>query len=160
MSGTIICRTCAHRAHAAGQCSHLVQIAPDVRGLTRCQCRAAAPMAKGIVYISGPMTGHFEHNYAAFHAAAAAWRRAGWKVLNPAENFDGRTDLDYATYIREDIHQMLASTAIAMLPGWEESRGAKLELHMAQALGLALYYADVPGQPFIYCPTVVTAVQR
>jgi hypothetical protein len=37
-------------------------------------------------------------------------------VLNPAENFGGRTDLPYATCLREDLHQLLAATAIAMLP--------------------------------------------
>lgn len=43
------------------------------------------------VYIAGPMTGLPEYNFPAFHAAAKAWRDAGWEVLNPAEAFDGDT---------------------------------------------------------------------
>lgn len=41
------------------------------------------------LYLAGPMTGLPDFNYPAFHAAAAAWRAAGWTVANPAENFNG-----------------------------------------------------------------------
>jgi len=38
--------------------------------------------AKKRIYIAGPMTGHADHNYPAFHAAADRFQRAGWDVVN------------------------------------------------------------------------------
>lgn len=91
------------------------------------------------VYISGPMTGIPDWNYPAFNEAAARWRAAKWHVENPAENFGGRTDLPYHVNIREDINQLLRVDAIALLPGWSKSRGARFELRVAQMLELEVY---------------------
>lgn len=83
------------------------------------------------------MTGHDDHNFPAFHAAATRFRQAGWDVANPAENFDGRTDLPREAYLRADMVMLAQCDAIAMLPGWEDSRGAKLEYTVARELGCA-----------------------
>jgi hypothetical protein len=115
----------------------------EVRANIQAQLRAQP--SKGIVYISGPMTGHADFNYPAFHAAAEKWRAAGWEVLNPADNLNGETTHSYATYIREDLKMLGRATAIAMLPGWTQSRGAKLELLIAQALNLPVYIAAEVG---------------
>ena len=88
------------------------------------------------IYIAGPMTGLPEHNFPAFHAAAERLRKAGWEVVNPAENFGGRTNLPRERYLREDVAQLVRCDAVALLPGWEESRGAKLEYLLARELGL------------------------
>jgi hypothetical protein len=94
-----------------------------------------------VVYIAGPMTGRPEFNYPAFHAAAANWRRAGWAVLNPAENFGGDTTRDYREYMRADLRMLTEADAIAFLPGWTESRGARFEHGVALMLGLEMYDA-------------------
>jgi len=88
------------------------------------------------IYIAGPMTGLPEHNFPAFHAAAERLRKAGWEVVNPAENFGGRTNLPRERYLREDVAQLVRCDAIALLPGWKDSRGAKLEYLLARELGL------------------------
>ncbi|MBU0641297.1 MAG: DUF4406 domain-containing protein [Planctomycetes bacterium] len=88
------------------------------------------------IYISGPMTGHEDHNFPAFHAAAQRFREAGWDVANPAENFGGRTDLPREAYLRADMAMLAQCDAIALLPGWERSRGATLEAVLARELGL------------------------
>ena len=93
------------------------------------------------IYISGPMTGIEDHNFPAFHAAAARFRAAGWEVSNPAENFDGRTDLPRAVYLRCDIGMLSKCDAIALLPGWEKSRGATLEAILAAEMGLQFFDA-------------------
>lgn len=95
------------------------------------------------VYIAGPMSGLPDYNYPAFHAAAAIWRAAGWTVMNPAENFAGHQGLPYADYIRKDLADLMTCEAIAFLPGWENSKGAKLERHVAEVLGMAIYDATV-----------------
>ena len=91
------------------------------------------------IYIAGPMTGHADHNYPAFHAAAERFRQAGWQVVNPADNFDGRTDLPRETYLRADVALLVNSNAIALLPGWEESVGAKMEYLLARAFGMKVF---------------------
>lgn len=95
------------------------------------------------VYISGRMTGLPEWNFPAFHAAAAAWRAAGWDVVNPAEAFNGRTDLPYKDYVQNDVAVLKTCDAIAMLPGWDdpEARGSVWEWGIARGL-LGLYVFD------------------
>lgn len=91
-----------------------------------------------ILYVSGPMTGKPGYNFPAFRRVANELRAAGFAVLNPAENFGGATDLPRATYIRFDIHQVLAAEGIALLPGWKKSRGARLEVSIANELELII----------------------
>jgi len=93
------------------------------------------------IYIAGPMTGHEDHNFPAFHAAADRFRQAGWEVANPAENFGGRTDLPRETYLRADVALLSRCDAMAMLPGWERSHGATLEVVLAVELGLRFFDA-------------------
>jgi len=93
---------------------------------------------KGRIYLAGPMTGYPGHNFAAFYRAAERLRAAGWDVVNPAENFGGRTDLPRASYMRADVAALVECDAVALLPGWEVSRGAKVEYLLAREMGLAV----------------------
>jgi hypothetical protein len=63
-------------------------------------------------------------------------RQAGYEPLNPARNFDGQTDRDRAEYTRADMELLLRCDGLAMLPGWEQSRGAQLEYMIAWELRL------------------------
>ena len=40
--------------------------------------------------------------------------------------------------LRADIKAMLDCDTIALLPGWERSRGAHLELHVAHRVGMRI----------------------
>ncbi|GMU38260.1 MAG: DUF4406 domain-containing protein [Phycisphaerae bacterium] len=108
------------------------------------------------IYVSGPMTGYPSCNFAAFHDAAERLTTAGWQVFNPAENFGGRKDLPREAYLRLDLAMLAQCDAIALLAGWEESRGAKLEYAVARELDCAVIDA-VTLQPLesIPAPTVV-----
>jgi hypothetical protein len=99
-------------------------------------------MASKRIYISGPMTGMSSHNFFAFHAAADRLRKAGWAVVNPAENFEGRTDLPREAYMRVDVSLMATCNAIAMLPMWRQSRGARVEYLLAREMGMELLDAQ------------------
>lgn len=90
------------------------------------------------VYISGPMTGYPEFNYPAFAKAAAYWRSCGFEVVSPAE-LNPSTGGQWADYLRADLKALLTCDAIAMLAGWETSRGALLELYVARALGMEVW---------------------
>lgn len=92
------------------------------------------------VYISGPMTGYPEFNYPEFHRVADEWRKLGHDVFCPAENYDGRTDLPWEFYMKEDIRLVMHCDAIVVLPLWWESRGALIEILTAMACGLPVFY--------------------
>lgn len=93
------------------------------------------------VYLSGPMTGIEDFNYPAFNAEAARLRGMGQHVENPAEAAL-MAGAEWADYMRYDIPRLTSCQRIRLLPGWSSSRGAKLELVIAKALGMAIEYAD------------------
>lgn len=101
------------------------------------------------IYIAGPMTGLPEFNFPAFHAAAKAWRDAGWEVVNPAEEFDGDTERTYREYVEHDMRHIVGCDAIAMLPGWDGpgARGSVWERAVADWMGLLIYDATQPAPP-------------
>jgi hypothetical protein len=85
------------------------------------------------IYIAGPMSGYPESNYPAFHAAEASLTQAGHKALNPAKLPECA---DWSGYMKLSIPMVCEADAIWLLPGWEKSKGACLELQIACALGL------------------------
>lgn len=88
-----------------------------------------------VVYISGPMTDVPQFNHPEFNLAAKALRAIGWAVFNPAENGMPH-EAPWAEHMRVDIAQLVRCTHVATLPGWQSSRGAVLEVHIATRLGL------------------------
>ena len=92
------------------------------------------------IYISGPMTGLPELNFPAFHAAARQLRDMGHTAFNPAEVGEeaGKT---WEDYMRKDIKLLCECDAILLLPGWEKSKGAHLELHIAHRIGMEVMFA-------------------
>lgn len=85
------------------------------------------------IYIAGPMSGFPENNYPAFNAEAARLRAIGYHVENPAENPE---QVDWQSYMRVAITQLVKCDAIALLPGWQSSRGALIENGLAISLGI------------------------
>lgn len=83
------------------------------------------------LYLAGPMTGLPENNYPAFHAAAAELRAAGYEVLNPAET-DLPPDTPWLAFMAAGINQLAQCDGIALLPGWQGSRGARTEYLLAK----------------------------
>lgn len=90
-------------------------------------------------YISGPMTGYPDYNRPAFHAAEAAIRGAKgrhWNVDNPA-SLDLGPEAKWQDYMRRHIVTIGTRVSeMVVLPGWECSRGARLEVDLAHALGI------------------------
>ncbi len=109
------------------------------------------------VYLAGPMRGIPHFNFPAFRQAALYLRGQGHYVFNPAERDNERrgTDIsannpagseDHAAQthgfsLREALAEDMDficrhAEAIAVLPGWEFSKGALAERATALALGL------------------------
>lgn len=117
----------------------------------------AAPDPIRRVYLAGPMSGIPGFNFPAFHAAADRLRGRGYEVVNPAENDGGDTSRSWSYYMRQDIGHLLTVDAVAVLPGWQQSRGASLEVTVARALELPVLDADTM-EP--YDETVLQEAQR
>lgn len=99
-----------------------------------------------ILYIAGPMTGVPSFNYPAFNAAEAQLIRAGYRVLNPVAS-SARPDAprptmpptggEWADYMRNALNQLVRAEGVATLYGWQGSRGANIEVNLAQALDMS-----------------------
>ena len=111
-------------------------------------------------YIAGPMRSRPQFNYPAFHEAEAQLRASGWRVFNPAkldEIHDGATPLDLTIeqqyehasavenarrYAKRDLSILIDTLraeegdAVVVLPGWDESVGARAEVAVAHWVGL------------------------
>jgi hypothetical protein len=115
------------------------------------------------VYLAGPMRGIAEFNFPAFHAYATQLRAQGHEVFSPAEKDNERhgTDIsknnptgsehvavkDHGFNLREALCIDLTfichhADAVAVMPGWENSKGAKVEKATAEALGLQIIYLE------------------
>jgi hypothetical protein len=110
-------------------------------------------------YLAGPMTGIKDLNFPLFHAEAARLRALGYEIINPAEINGGADDLlacasmtpeqlaaHWQQCMRKDITVLMTCDGIALLPGWEGSRGACLEHHNAAALGMDVHLAANLGR--------------
>ena len=98
------------------------------------------------LYLAGPMRGHPQCNFPVFHRAAVELRAAGYEVWSPAENdvFIGLTEETAQTVTTKaamhlDLPALLEQDAIAVLEGWERSKGATLEVYVARACDMPVY---------------------
>lgn len=94
----------------------------------------------GLTYIGGPMSaiGPPDYNYATFNAMAWRLRNAGLPVINPAELHPADPDVPWDFYLRRDIPELVKCDRLVLLRGWEISKGARLERHIAQELGMEI----------------------
>lgn len=103
------------------------------------------------VYIAGPMRGLPNWNFPAFDAAEERWRAAGHIAFSPAQvdralkyGPEQNTEVcgvHLRHVINMDVACIMAADALALLPGWENSKGTTVELALAQFLGLPIYCA-------------------
>lgn len=85
-------------------------------------------------YIAGPMSGKLHFNYETFATAAFGLRQLGLEVISPAELHED-THRTRAHYMSTDVAALLTAQMVATLPGWEDSRGARLEVDLAEQTG-------------------------
>lgn len=104
------------------------------------------------LYIAGPMSGIPQFNYPAFLRAAGLLREMGYEVYCPAEmdspeaqaaalasptgSFDelesNGCDETWGDFLKNDVKLIADEVdAVTLLPGWETSRGARMEAFVA-----------------------------
>jgi hypothetical protein len=114
------------------------------------------------VYLAGPMRGIKDFNFPAFFSAAKYLRAHGHQVFSPAErdmerdkeesreptwkSEDGNLmtaeekGFDRRLAIKDDLLYIIEQAeAIALLPGWRESKGAQAEYWTARFLDLQVW---------------------
>ncbi len=94
-----------------------------------------------IVFLSGPMSGYKDFNYPAFQKEAAKLRALGHIVHNPAEN-PAPPCGTWEGYMRLSIAQLMRCKVVRLLPGWEASRGARIEVRTARDLDMMIIRPD------------------
>jgi len=63
-----------------------------------------------------------------------------FKPINPFDVCEQKPEYKWIDYMRADIKALVDCDAILMLPDWNTSDGAKLELQIAQGLNMEIYY--------------------
>ena len=87
------------------------------------------------IYISGPMLGRPDNNIDEFNKAEDLLLKAGYWVLNPTSNGLSNSAL-YEDHMRANLRMLSVADALAFLPDWERSRGARLEIEVAHVLNM------------------------
>lgn len=124
------------------------------------------------LYIAGPMTGLPQFNFPAFDRLGSILRGMGFEVVSPAElddpedraaalaSPDGHMhgghhmNKTWGDFLARDV-KLLADDGIegiVVLPGWERSRGARLETFVANALCGLPILSYVPSEGLVEVP--------
>lgn len=103
-----------------------------------------------MLYLSGRMRSLPLFNFPQFHEAAKWLREQGYEVYNPAEHEDPsevadsleRDPVGLARELFAEDTRVICMEAdgVAMLPGWDKSKGARAEKALAEAIGLQVLF--------------------
>ena len=87
------------------------------------------------IYLAGPMRGLPNHNFLEFHKYAAYLRAQGHEVFSPAEVNLPQNNIR-AIFAVEMDWLCREAEAVYLMPGWSQSRGARAEQALAEAMDL------------------------
>ena len=85
--------------------------------------------------LSGKITGNdnYRKDFAVY--GRARLENAGYGVCDPAD-LGFPEDISREDAMKQDTREMLRCDGVALLPSWEESRGARIEARLAGELGM------------------------
>lgn len=116
------------------------------------------------LYISGPITGKVNDNREEFKRVQEELKKRGFNAINPFDitnnnlnvknllqdlkNTQSESEKErirkelWSLCMKLDIAELVYCNGVVLLKDWETSRGAILELAIAQQLGLPIFHAD------------------
>lgn len=113
-------------------------------------------ISKGKYYLAGPMSGYPQFNFPLFISAAADLRARGYEIISPAE-LDAENGIDkqamestdgdaskltqtWGDLLSRDVKIVADQVnGLILLPGWDKSRGARLEAFVGVLSGHKFY---------------------
>ena len=92
------------------------------------------------IYITGPMSGIPDLNRKSFTEARDAMQAlfVNANVVSPPD-LDGEGVMPWEACLARDLKIVVDAVALVAIEGWRQSRGARLEVHVAQELGIPVY---------------------
>lgn len=102
------------------------------------------------IYLSGKITGLDKEVYSRqFERAENFYKTGGFDVINPVkigeEILKQNPSATWEDFMQKDLEALKTCTHIALLEGWEESKGAKMEKAEAERMGLEIMYLKFYG---------------
>jgi len=103
------------------------------------------------VYLAGPMRGYPEYNFPLFFKVTEKLESLGFIVHNPAardivsDGFNPKKDQakELKHYMYYDLPMVCTSDMLVVLPNWEFSQGARLEVHVANECKIPVYPVEL-----------------
>lgn len=104
------------------------------------------------IYLSGPITGRQKDEYR-LHFATVESNIRGRACANGLEfSFFNPTSLrldhleapKWSDYMKSCIAELITCDGVAVLAGWQCSRGSRIELMVADALGIPIVHMEAP----------------
>lgn len=89
-------------------------------------------------YLCGPITNLPNNNRGAFRTARRDVEKLGYSTIMPHDLFLGYDTSDYthSDYMRRCIRALMHAKILVLLPGWELSEGAQIEIQIAGLIGI------------------------
>ena len=102
------------------------------------------------IYLSGKITGLDKEVYSRqFERAENFYKTSGFDVVNPVkigeEVLKINPKAEWQDFMVRDLEALRTCTHIALLEGWEESKGAKMEKAEAEKMGLEIMHLRFIG---------------
>ena len=96
------------------------------------------------IYISGPMTGYDNFNKDAFDFAKRKLEAINEydQVITPFDIAPNQDPNSWLFYMKLDIKALMDCDAIYVLKGYENSKGAMIEVNLAKSLSYPIFYEN------------------
>lgn len=94
-------------------------------------------------YISGKISGVENGNKDKFQKAEDILSLLGFKAINPHKVLPEKEEYTWEDYMKADIKALMDCDIIVMMDCYTDSRGAKIEMEIAQHVSIPVWHIDL-----------------